>query len=128
MHIAITFRHLDSSEAIKDYAHEKVGKIQKFLRKPMKANVTLSVEKGAQIAEVQVNAGSEHYTAREHGDNIYASIDRVVDKITHQVHGAKGARLASTRGSMSAGEFARSSSAPPLPPDDVETSAAAAEE
>jgi len=126
MHIAITFRHLDSTEAIKDYAHEKVGKIQKFLRKPMKANVTLSVEKGAQKAEVQVNAGSEHYTASDHGDNIYASLDRVVDKITHQIHGAKGARLASTRGGVRAGEFARTSSSPPEPVD--EPAAAAAED
>ena len=28
MNIAITFRHLDSSTAIKDYAHDKIGKLQ----------------------------------------------------------------------------------------------------
>lgn len=106
MNIAITFRHLDSSEAIKEYAHEKVGRIQKFLRKPMKANVTLSIEKGDQVAEVNLTSGSEHYTAKESGENMYASLDRVCDKLEHQVQNAKGAKMAAKRGAMKAGEFA----------------------
>ena len=106
MNIAITFRHLDSSEAIKEYAHEKVGRIQKFLRKPMKANVTLSIEKGLQVAEVNLTSGSEHYTAKESGENMYASLDRVCDKLEHQVQNAKGAKIAAKRGAMKAGEFA----------------------
>jgi len=107
MIIAITFRHLDSSTAIKGYAHEKVGKLQKFLRSPLKASVTLSVEKGEQMAEVLLNAGSEHYTAKESSENMYASIDRVCDKLEHQVQHKKGVKIASKRGGMSAGQFAR---------------------
>lgn len=107
MNIAITFRHLESTEAIKDYAHEKIGRLQKFLRKPLKANVTLSVEKGEQTAEAIVNAGSEHYTAKVTSDNMYASLDRVVDKLQHQMEHAKGVKVGSKRGGMSAGEFAR---------------------
>ena len=107
MHIAITFRHIESTEAIKEYANEKVGRVQKFLRKPMKATVTLSVEKGQQIAEVSVNAGSEHYTAKESSEWMYASIDRVVDKVLHQVEHSKSVKVGSKRGAMSAGEFAR---------------------
>lgn len=107
MNIAITFRHLDSSEAVKEYAQEKVGRIQKFLRKPMKASVIVSVLKGEQNAEVIVNAGSEHYTAKVTSENMYASLDRVVDKILHQIEHAKGVKVGSKRGGMSAGEFAR---------------------
>ena len=107
MNIAITFRHLESTEALKDCCQEKVGRLQKFLRKPMKANVTLSVEKGQQIAEVIINAGSEHYTAKESGENMYGSIDRVCDKVLHQMQHAKGVKVGSKRGSISAGEFAR---------------------
>jgi putative sigma-54 modulation protein len=106
MNIAISFRHLDSSEAIKEYAQEKVGRIQKFLRRPMKATVILSIEKGEQVAEVNLNAGSEHYTAKEVGENMYASLDRVCDKLEHQVQNAKGAKMAQKRGAMKAGEFA----------------------
>ena len=112
MNIAITFRHLDSSTAIKDYAHDKIGKLQKFLRSPLKASVTLSVEKGEQTAEVLLNAGSEHYTAKDAGENMYASIDRVCDKLEHQVQHKKGVKIAAKRGAMSAGEFARTSTVP----------------
>ena len=107
MNIAITFRHVESTDAIKLYAQEKVGKIQKFLRSPMKANVTLSVEKGQQIAEVLIKAGSEHYTAKETSDSMYASIDRVYDKLSIQVQGNKGSKIAAIRGGMTAGEFAQ---------------------
>ena len=106
MNIAITFRHLESSDAIKDYAHDKVGKLQRFLRRPMKANVTLSVEKGEQTAEVIINAGSEHYTAKETSENMYASLDRVCDKLLNQIQSTKG-KASSKRAGMSAGEFAR---------------------
>lgn len=112
MNIQITFRHLESTEAIKDYATEKIGRLQKFLRSPLKANVTLSVEKGQQMAEVQLNSGSEHYTAKESNGNMYAAIDKVSDKLLHQIDAAKGAKISSKRGGMSAGEFARSSQPP----------------
>ena len=44
MNISITFRHVESTEAIKAHATDKVAKLQKFLRQPMTAKVTLSVE------------------------------------------------------------------------------------
>jgi putative sigma-54 modulation protein len=105
MNIAITFRHLDSSVAIKGYAHDKIGKLQKFLRSPLKASVTLSVEKGEQMAEVLLNSGSEHYTAKESSENMYASIDRVCDKLEHQVQHKKGAKIAAKRGGPRAGQL-----------------------
>ena len=43
--ISITFRHVDPSDAIKAHAEEKVQKLQRFLRQPMTARVTLSVDK-----------------------------------------------------------------------------------
>ncbi|GAC1600911.1 MAG: hypothetical protein NVS3B20_21840 [Polyangiales bacterium] len=109
MNIAITFRHLDSSPAIKEYAHEKIGKLQRFVRSPMKASVILAVEKGEQMVEVKLNAGPEHYTAKETSENMYASIDRVCDKLEHQVQHAKGTKIAAKKGAMGAGEFALSS-------------------
>ncbi|GAC1360063.1 MAG: hypothetical protein NVSMB47_12730 [Polyangiales bacterium] len=74
--------------------------------------MTLSVEKGQQLAEVQLNAGSEHYTAKESNENMYASIDKVADKLEHQISAVKGAKISSKRHGMSAGEFARTSSEP----------------
>ena len=53
MNIAITFRHLDASEPVKEYAHDKVAKLQKFLKQPMRAKATLSLENKKQACEVE---------------------------------------------------------------------------
>lgn len=90
MNISITFRHLDSSDAIKDYTHAKVSKLQKLLRQPMRAKVTLSVDKRKHVAEVQISSGGEHFDAKEATSDLYASIDRVSDKLEGQIRASKG--------------------------------------
>ena len=40
MNIAITFRHMDATDAVKGYATDKIGKLQRFLRQPVKGQVT----------------------------------------------------------------------------------------
>ncbi len=89
MNISITFRHMDASPAIKNYAEEKVGKLQKFLKEPMTAKVTLSLEKLAHSAEVRLSSGGEHVEAKEVGEDLYASIDKVIDKLERQIRGNK---------------------------------------
>lgn len=98
MNIAITFRQMEASEAVKGYATEKVAKIQKFLRQPMKAQVTLSCQKTLHIAEVEVHSGSEHFHAHEQTEDMYASIDRVIDKLERQVRETKSAERSSRKG------------------------------
>ena len=44
MNIAITFRQMNATDAVKGYATDKVGRLQKFLRQPMKGQVTLRRE------------------------------------------------------------------------------------
>lgn len=88
MNIAITFRQMDATEAMKSYATEKVGKLQRLLRSPMKASVTLSTQHRAHSAEVDIHAGTEHLHAHETSEDMYASIDKVCDKLERQVRAA----------------------------------------
>jgi len=37
MQLAITFRHMDASDAVKDYAREKLDKIRKYFPDPIRA-------------------------------------------------------------------------------------------
>ena len=64
MNIAITFRHIEPSEAVKKYAQEKIAKLQKFLRQPMQAQLTLDMERIEHVVEVRVSAGASITTAR----------------------------------------------------------------
>jgi putative sigma-54 modulation protein len=92
MNIAITFRHMDSTEAVKGYATDKVAKLQKFLRQPLKGQVTLSCQQARlHSAEVDIHSGHAHYHAHETTEDMYASIDKVMDKLERQIRSAKGA-------------------------------------
>lgn len=106
MNIAITFRHIEPSEAVKKYAQEKIAKLQKFLRQPMQANVTLDMERIEHVVEVRISSGSEHYHSKEQSEDMYASIDQVIDKLERQIRSGKDASVARKRGSPSAGQFA----------------------
>ncbi len=108
MNIAITFRHMETSDAIKKYARTKVSKLQKFLRQPMNARVTLSLDKLEHVAETRLSSGSERHEARESSEDMYASIDKMIDKLERQIRGAKSVarskkrRSTTTRGAAGA--------------------------
>ncbi len=98
MNISITFRHMTSSDAIKKHASEKLGKLQKFLRQPMTAKVTCSVDGLKQIAGGRISSGGGHLEAKEIGDDMYASIDLVMAKLERQIRRDKGPQESKRRG------------------------------
>jgi putative sigma-54 modulation protein len=97
MNVSITFRHMDASEAIKKHAAAKLEKLQKFLRQPMTAKVTISVDKLKHVAEARISSGGAHLEAKEASDDMYASIDRMIEKLERQVRVTKGAAEARRR-------------------------------
>jgi len=107
MNISITFRQMDGTDAVRNYAQEKMSKLQKFLRQAMTAQVTLSVEGLEHVADVRISSGSQTFHANERKQDMYASIDLVLDKLERQIHAQKGAHVAKKHGAMSAGEFAQ---------------------
>jgi putative sigma-54 modulation protein len=105
MNIAITFRQMDATEAVKQYATDKVARLQKFLRRPMKGQVTLSCKDSGRnhCAEVEIHSGDHHFNAHENSEDMYATIDKVIDKLERQITTAneatkqKGAERVSSR-------------------------------
>lgn len=95
MDLSTTFRHLEPSEALRDYAHQKVSRLQKFLRQPMTVRITLSVEKLEHQVEIQLTSGGQHFEAKETSSDMYATIDSAVHKLERQIQDAKG--VASSR-------------------------------
>ncbi|MEW6721407.1 MAG: ribosome-associated translation inhibitor RaiA [Thermodesulfobacteriota bacterium] len=83
--INVTFRHVDPSQALKDYAVEKLGKLQKVIEKSFESNVTLSVEKYRHIAEVYLTAPGITIKAFESTEDLYSAIDLVCDKVERQL-------------------------------------------
>ena len=63
---------MDGTEAVKQYAQNKVAKLQKFLRQAMRADVTLSVQGNEHVAEVHLRSGATHIHGSERSEDMYA--------------------------------------------------------
>ncbi len=83
--IHVTFRHVDPSQALKDYVIEKLGKVSKVVDKTFDAHVTLSVEKFRHIAEVFLTGKGITIKAFESTEDLYSAIDLVCDKVERQL-------------------------------------------
>lgn len=117
MRIAYTFRHLESSDAMKTYAHDKLAKLKKYLHAPAEVEVTFSVERRSHAVDVHLMSGAESYRGHEASEDMYASIDLCLDKIRAQVISAKGGHQSQRRhpgiGEVAAAAAAAPSEAPP---------------
>lgn len=85
MQIAVTFRHMDSTEALKNHVEERIGKLDKYVIKPVQVHIILSVEKIRQQCEIVLTASNLRATAVESSENLYAAIDLAVQKIERQL-------------------------------------------
>src|SRR5688500_447585 len=86
MKCSVTFRHMKTSEPIREYAEEKVDKLSKLIDNGGEAHVTLSVEKHLHCAHIELMThGSLRIRGEEKSEDMYASIELAVEKIIKQV-------------------------------------------
>src|SRR5437870_3516292 len=87
MQLSVTFRHMDTSDALKDYAKEKVERITKYFPDPIKAHVVLACDRGYNhIADVVITLHNGILIKGEEvTEDMYSSIDLVMAKIERQV-------------------------------------------
>ncbi|RLB94579.1 MAG: ribosome-associated translation inhibitor RaiA [Deltaproteobacteria bacterium] len=85
MKISITFRNIDSSDALKSHIQEKLDRLDKMLDSPADANIVLSVEKIRHIAEINLNCDKFKIHLKEEAENMYSAIDTMTDKVKLQV-------------------------------------------
>jgi putative sigma-54 modulation protein len=116
MNVSITFRHMDASEAIKKHTAAKLGKLQKFLRQPMTAKVTISVDKLKHVAEARISSGGAHLEAKESSGDMYTSIDRMIEKLDRQIRVTKGAAESRRRTAKAAAAATEEADAPVAAP------------
>ena len=87
MQLAVTFRHMDATPALKEYAREKVERINKYFPNPIKAHVVFSTESGFNhVADVMITLHNGFVIkGEETTEDMYSSIDLVMAKIERQV-------------------------------------------
>jgi putative sigma-54 modulation protein len=87
MQFQFSFRHMDTSPALQNYAEEKLReKIDKFVTKPIEAHVFFSVVRHQHAAHFKLNAGDGFSVDVEHqSQDMYATIDEMADKLEAQL-------------------------------------------
>ncbi len=84
--VSVTFRHTQPTDALKDYAQEKIHRLGKYFPRPLEAHVVLAVEsKECQIAEVELHTHGTNIHGKEQTLDLYSAIDLVMDKIERQI-------------------------------------------
>ncbi|MFC5448765.1 ribosome hibernation-promoting factor, HPF/YfiA family [Paenibacillus aestuarii] len=87
MEINIRGEHLEVTEALRDYVEKKLNRLERYFESPLTSDVhvKLSVVKGMQAIEVSIPLAGVLLRAEERNNDMYASIDLVVDKLERQI-------------------------------------------
>ncbi|MDQ7011610.1 MAG: ribosome-associated translation inhibitor RaiA [Mariprofundaceae bacterium] len=85
MQVSITGRHLELTEPMKNYVHDKLEHLKHAVDHVLDVHVVLSVEKFRQRCEVTLQANGINIHGCEETDDMYASIDGVMDKLNRQL-------------------------------------------
>lgn len=89
MQIDITGHHVDVTPALRAYVTEKMQKLVRHSDQVISIRVILKVEKLEQLAEASVNEGGHTLFASVTAMDMYASIDKLVDKLDRQLRRRK---------------------------------------
>ena len=93
MKIKIAGRHTDASKALRSYVVEKTEALERFYDRIISVDVVLSVEKERQIADFHAHlTNRKSISAREESTDMYASIDRAIDRLKRQLVKVKDQR------------------------------------
>ena len=86
MKLSVTFRHMDTSEAIKQHVEDKLERLTKYFPDPVAATVVLSTERYRHQIDVTITlTNGTAIKGKEISEDMYTAVDLVVDKIDRQI-------------------------------------------
>ena len=78
-------KKLQIDPEVKSYAEKKIGKLDKFFKKPSETTVSFSTERGRCRVEVTLNNNGTFFRASELTNDMHASIDSACALIERQI-------------------------------------------
>lgn len=84
MKLVFTFKRLDRSEALEEYARHRITEISQFLLKEGFGQVYFSKVRNIFRAEVNVNSKERYFKAQGENVDVYSAIDLAVSKLERQ--------------------------------------------
>jgi len=93
MNITFSFKGLEHSIGLKDYATRRLSKLERLVTANTQIEVFFIKEKNEKKIEIKLNHRGEDYFATETSDEFDRSIDFCVDKITKQIKKSKEKKI-----------------------------------
>jgi len=113
MNITTTARHYDLNPALREYAEAKIENLTTYFDNISKAHVVFGLEKYRHFVEVTLHSNGKNFYSKEESDDMYVSVDRVVDRLERQILKHKGKRYGKKAPKLSEIEIAIPASPPP---------------
>ena len=85
MQLNITGRHIEVTEALNNYIHEKFSRISRHFDQVLNIDVILEVQKLEHKSEASLYVSGNHIFANSSSNDMYASIDALTDKLDRQL-------------------------------------------
>lgn len=85
MQINISGHHVEITPALRDYAEEKIKRLERHFDQITRSDITLTVEKLRQRAECNVHVSGSDLHASAEDENMYTAIDNLSDKLDRQL-------------------------------------------
>ncbi|HUN90622.1 MAG TPA: ribosome-associated translation inhibitor RaiA [Burkholderiaceae bacterium] len=85
MNLIIHGHHLEVTPALRAYVEGKIERIRRHFDQVIEANVLLTVDKLRQKAEITLRVRGSSLHADAIDEDLYAAIDRLMDKLDRQV-------------------------------------------
>ena len=85
MNLQISGHHIEVTPALREYVENKLDPVIRHFDKVTGVSVVLSVEKLKQKGEVTLHVPGKDIHVEESGDDLYAAIDALFDKLDRQV-------------------------------------------
>ncbi len=98
MQINISGHHIDLTPALKEYAEEKIRRLEHHFDQITRSDITLTVEKSRQKAECNIHVSGSDLHASAEDENMYAAIDSLSDKLDRQLLKHKEKLVARSKG------------------------------
>lgn len=85
MQLTVTGHHVDVTEALRDYVGQKLSKLERVFDNMTDIHCVLTIEKLEHKAEATVHLSGGKIHADSVDTDMYAAIDRLIDKLDRQV-------------------------------------------
>lgn len=84
MQVKITGKHVDTGDTLRNFIEEKMLRLERHVKPIQQVHVILHLEKNGHRAEATVNLKGAQLFAESMGEDMYAAIDTLIDKLDRQ--------------------------------------------